>query len=131
MVQTVNCVEVRWISQRYGETVLVPEYRHNPVFFGDVAWNQRNYVIGDLHFAEIHHFRAEVRRFCLRDISGSHQLVRQHQIYQPYSCRLRFLLKRRHLVRRHKPEVNQDIYQIIVFFCHGSVFHYTRSSWNV
>jgi len=89
------------------------------IFARDMAGNRGDDVIGDAQVIEVHNLGAEMSGLRLGYISRPDQLVGQHQINHPNPGGLSFRLQLGHLVRRDKAEVDQDVYQIIVFFSHS------------
>jgi hypothetical protein len=96
------------------------EYGNDSILFGDVARDSRDDLISNLEFGEVDNFSAEMGGLGLGDIRWSDNLVGQHEINYADTGALGFIFQRSHLVGTDKPEVNQDIYQIVVFFSHSS-----------
>ena len=107
--QAVYGVEVGRIGYGNCNTVFVLKDRHHPILTGDVPWNRGNDVIGNLQFAEVDHFGAEMRRLGLGDIGRPHHLVGHQEVYDPHAGRLRFLPRFVHLFGGYETQVNQDI----------------------
>ena len=62
---------------------------------------------------------AEMRGLGLGYIFGAHHLVGDHVIHRPHAGGLSLLLCLRDLLRGHKPQIGQHVYQIIVFLSHN------------
>ncbi len=66
MRQRVNGVQVGRVGNGDGDLALGFEDGNDAVFFGDVARNDGDDVVGNLHSGQLHHFRAELRGLGLR-----------------------------------------------------------------
>jgi hypothetical protein len=99
--------------------VVVTENGDDAIFASGVAGNQGNDLVGNLDLVQVDNFRAEVRGLGLRDVLRPNQLVRHHEVHQPDAGGLRFGTKFLDFFGTDESQIGQDIYQIVIFFCHG------------
>jgi len=118
MRQRVNGVQVGRVGNGNGDLALGFEDGNDAVFFGDVARNDGNDVVGNLYSSQLNNFRAELRGLGLGHVRRANELVGQHQIHHAHARSLGFGARLGDLLGGHKAEVHQRIHQIIVLFCH-------------
>ena len=116
MVEGINRVQVGGIRNGHGNLLVGLEKGNNAIFFGDVATDERDDIVLDLHRREMDDFRAELRRLGLGDVPGPDDFVGDQIIYNAGSARFRTRLG--DLFSRCKAQVHQHVQQVIVFFCH-------------
>ena len=95
---------------------------NDPIFFCDVPRDGGDDLVADFELAQIDDFGAEMGSLGLGDIGWANDFVSQHQIDHTDARGLGLCAEGCRLVRADEAQVHQDIYQIIVSFCHGSVF---------
>ena len=92
------------------------------VFSGDVAGNDGDDVVGNLESGQVDDFGAEMGGLGLGDVRRAMTLLASSKSTTPTPGSLGLGALGRHLLGGHETEVHQYIYQIIVFFSHGSFF---------
>ena len=117
MLQRIDGVQVGGVRQRDHNLAVRLEQGDDAVLFGDVAADQGDHLILDLHAAEVHHLDAELRGLGLRDVPGTDDLVGHQIVHDAVVAGFRTCLG--DLVRGCETEVHQHVQQVIVFFCHG------------
>ena len=109
MREAVNGVEVRWVGNGHGDTVVVLEDRYDAILAGDVARDGGDDIILNLDFAEVDDFRAEMGGLGLGDVGRPHHLVGHHQVHHAHARLGGFAPQFGHLLGGHKTQVHQDI----------------------
>ena len=109
MVQRVEGVQVRRIGDGHGHFVVRFEQRDDAVFFGDIAWDNRDDVVLNLHVGEVHHLRAELRGLGLRHVAGPDGLVRHEKIHHAHAGGDGLFARLADHVSTGEAEVNQQV----------------------
>jgi hypothetical protein len=120
MRQAVDGIEIGRIGHGDSQSAVVFENRDDTILLGDMARNRGDDVVGNLDISEFNDFSAEVGSFGLGDVGWPNDLIGHHEVDNTDAGSLGFIFQRSHLFGTHEPEVDQDIYQIIVFFSHSS-----------
>ena len=107
MRQRVNRIQVGRVGNGHGHLALGLEDGNDAVFFGDVARNDGDDVVGNLDAGQLNHFRAELRRLGLGHVRRANELVGQHQIHHAHARRLGFGARSGDLLGVHEAEVHQ------------------------
>ena len=118
MRQRVNRVEVGRIGDGDGDLALGFEDRDDAVFFGEMAGDDGDDVVGNLQSAQLDHFRAELRGLGLRHVRRADEFVGQQQIHHAHARSLGLRPRLGDLLGGYEAEVHQQIHQIIVLFSH-------------
>ena len=91
MRERVNGVQVRRVGDGHGDLAVAFENGDDAVFFGDVARDDGNDVVGNLQAAELNDFRAELGGLGLGDIRRADELVGQQQVHHAHAGSFGFL----------------------------------------
>jgi len=76
MGERINRVQVGRVGDGHGHLAFVFENGDDAVFFGDVARDDGDDIVLDLHVRKVDDFRAELRGLGLRHVTGADDLVR-------------------------------------------------------
>ncbi len=123
MRERVDGVQIGRVGDGHGDLAITFENGNDAVFFGDMARDDGNDVVGNAQTAELNDFRAELRGLGLGDVRGADELVGQQQVHHAHAGSFGFLARFGDLVSVDNAQVHQHICQIIVFFSHGSSIH--------
>ena len=75
MRQRINRVEIRRVGNGHGHFAFIFENGNDAIFFGDVARDDGDDVVINLHVREVNNFRAELRGLRLRHVAGANDFV--------------------------------------------------------